>query len=138
MAADKQVLFLIVLRGSRPLRSSFFLLAVLLLFPALAARAGDGGAFVSQNVPTSMVAGQQYSVSVTMQNIGTTTWTDGSNYRLGFCHPQGNPQSTAVWSTPGNRVIQPLNVPPQGKVTFAFLVTAPAAAGTYNFQWQML
>ncbi len=85
-----------------------------------------------------MVAGQQYSVSVTMQNIGTTTWTDGNNYRLGFCHPQSTPQSTAVWSTPGNRVIQPLNVPPQGKVTFAFLVTAPAAAGTYNFQWQML
>jgi hypothetical protein len=32
-------------------------------------------AFVSQSVPSSMTAGQQYSVSVRMRNLGTMTWT---------------------------------------------------------------
>lgn len=120
--------------GLRPLRAVFSLLAALLLFPTLAARAQDNAAFVSQNVPTSMVAGQQYSVSVTMQNTGTTTWADGTSYHLG----SSNPQDNMIWNPPGNRVAQSLSVPPGDKVTYAFLVTAPATAGPYNFQWRML
>ncbi len=85
-----------------------------------------------------MVAGQQYSVSVTMQNNGSTTWTDSASYRLGSANPQNNTN----WQAPlnGNRVAPSLNVPPGGKVTFAFLVTAPSpsSATNYNFQWQML
>ena len=51
-------------------------LVLLLLTLAAGAAAGQNNAmFVSQNVPTVMVPGQIYSVSVTMQNTGTTTWT---------------------------------------------------------------
>jgi len=119
------------------LRASFLFVILLLLFPALSGRAQDNAAFVSQNVPTSMVGGQQYSVSVTMQNTGSTTWTDAANYNLGSSNPQDNTTWKTNWNN-GQRVHLPLNVPPGGKGTFAFLVTAPAAAGNLSFQWRMV
>lgn len=120
--------------GLRPLRSSFLLLAVLLLLlPALAVRAQDNAAFVSQNVPTAMVAGQPYSVSVTMQNTGSTTWTDGNGYSLGSSNPQDNYRWYGA-----TRIHRSVNVPPGGRVSYAFLAYTPATAGSYNFQWQMV
>ena len=97
---------------------------------------GSGGtqtnnaAFVSQTVPTSMTAGQSYSVSVTMQNTGTTTWST-STYKLG----SQNPQDNTTWGT--NRVNLPSSVAPNTNATFTFNVTAPTTTGTYNFQWKM-
>jgi Zn-dependent metalloprotease len=89
----------------------------------------NNATFVSQSVPTSMIAGQSYSVSVTMNNSGTTTWTPGV-HRLGSQNPENN-------STWGGRVDLPYSVAPGQNVTFYFTVTAPPA-GTYNFQWRML
>jgi hypothetical protein len=90
-------------------------------------------AFVSQSVPTSMVAGQPYGVSVTMQNTGTTTWTKSALYRLG----SQNPQDNGTWGV--SRVELPVDSVGQGvPVTFNFTVTAPSTAGSYNFQWRML
>jgi hypothetical protein len=90
--------------------------------------------FVSQSVPTSMIAGQSYGVSVTMQNTGTTTWTAADNYRLGSSNPRGNP----TWGM--NRVYLDAadTVAPGEQKTFSWAVTAPATPGPYNFQWQML
>src|SRR5207237_1324496 len=78
--------------------------------------------------------GQTYAVSVTMQNTGTTTWTAAGAYRLG----SQNPQDNTTWGT--NRVSLPSgsSVAPGANVTFSFNVTAPATAGTYNFQWRMV
>jgi thermolysin len=89
--------------------------------------------FVSQSVPTSMTAGQSYSVSVTMRNSGTKTWTSDV-YRLG----SQNPQDNTVWGF--NRVYLPTGttVPPGYDYTFYFTVTAPATTGSYNFQWRMV
>lgn len=89
--------------------------------------------FVSQSVPTSMTAGQSYSVSVTMRNSGSTTWTSDV-YRLGSQSPQDN----TVWGF--NRVYLPTGttVAPGYDYTFYFNVTAPATAGSYNFQWRMV
>lgn len=92
----------------------------------------NNSAFVSQTVPTTMVVGTTYSVSVTLQNTGDTTWTSAARYRLG---PQ-NPSETPIWNT--SRVALPASVPPGGTVTFNFNVIAPNVAGTYNFQWQMV
>jgi len=86
--------------------------------------------FISQSVPNTMLPGQTYSISITMQNVGPTTWTAGQSYRLGS---QGD---NAIWGT--TRVTVPYNVPPNGTVTFTFNVTAPATPGTYSFQWRML
>jgi alkylated DNA repair dioxygenase AlkB len=92
----------------------------------------NDAAFVSQIVPPSMAAGQPYLVSVTMQNVGTTTWTAASQYRLG----SQNPQDNTTWGL--GRIELPRDVPPGRTETFTFAVTAPAAIGTYDFQWRMV
>ncbi len=91
----------------------------------------NGSTFVSQSVPTSMTAGQSFSVTVTMKNTGTTTWTTGS-YKLG----SQNPQDNNTWGL--NRVSLSSSVLPNADATFTFNVTAPSTAGTYNFQWRMI
>jgi RHS repeat-associated protein len=96
------------------------------------ALAVNDAAFVSQNVPSVMVPGQLYSVSVTMQNTGDTTWDAASLYRLG----SQNPQDNSTWG--GARVELPGPVAPGAIVTLTFDVTAPATVGTYNFQWRMV
>lgn len=93
----------------------------------------DDAEFDDQDVPDTMVAGQKYTVSVSLKNAGTTTWSDESGYRLG----SQNPQDNATW---GGRVfIFPgKTVEPKKKITFGFTVTAPEKPGTYDFQWRML
>ncbi len=91
----------------------------------------DSAAFVSQSVPSSMTAGQSVSVSVTMQNNGTTTWAAGT-YKLG----SQNPQDNMTWGL--NRVNLASSVAPGANGVFTFNVTAPSTAGTYNFQWKMV
>lgn len=90
--------------------------------------------FISQSVPTSMVAGQRYPVSVTMKNTGTSTWTAANNYRLG----SQNPQDNLRWGT-GRVYLSPSDsIKPGANKTFYFTITAPSTPGTYNFQWKML
>jgi YD repeat-containing protein len=53
-------------------------------------QAGNAAQFVSQTVPSSMTAGQSYSVSVTMRNTGTNAWTSAGAYKLGSQNPENN------------------------------------------------
>lgn len=88
---------------------------------------------LAQSVPTQMSPGQSYAVSVTVRNTGITTWTFANTYRLG----SQNPQDNGTWAV--SRVPLPVaSVAPGGQVTFSFSVTAPATAGSYNFQWRMV
>ena len=80
----------------------------------------DNAKFVAQSVPAIMALGQSYAVSVTMQNTGNTTWTAGSQYRLG----SQNPQDNSTWGL--SRVNLPNDVAPGASVTLNFNVTAPA------------
>ena len=89
-------------------------------------------AFVGQGVPRIMVSFESYEVSITMRNTGNTTWTAGTNYRLGSQNPQDNTR----WGLA--RVELPHSVPPGGEVTFTFTVTPPRTIGNYNFQWRMV
>jgi Putative Ig domain/Matrixin/Fibronectin type III domain len=91
----------------------------------------NNAVFVTQSVPSSLAIRQTASVSVTMRNSGTTTWTAGT-YFLG----SQNPQDNTTWGL--NRVGLSTSVAPGANATFTFTVTAPATAGTYNFQWRML
>jgi hypothetical protein len=107
------------------------------LTPNIAVQVGSGGgtngaAFVSQNMPPSMTAGQSTLVSVTMLNTGTTTWT-APGYMLGSLNPQGN----ITWGL-SQVGLGGLSVAPGAQATFSFNVTAPATPGTYNFQWGMM
>lgn len=97
-----------------------------------AAPTSNNAAFVSQSVPATMAAGQSYPVTVTMTNTGTSPWTAAGNYKLG----SQNPQDNSAWGV--NRIALPASVAPGASATFSFTVTAPAAPGTYNFQWQMV
>ena len=89
-------------------------------------------AFVSQRVPDNMLAGQQYSASVTMRNTGSATWTEADSFRLG----SHNPQDNAVWGP--SRIFLSEAVAPGQLYTFTFPITAPATPNTYDFQWQMV
>lgn len=93
----------------------------------------DNAAFVSQNLPTSMIAGWSYPVTVAFQNTGNTVWTKTADYRLG----SQNPTDNLNWGF--NRVSIPFGDSISNGQTenFAFNVIAPINAGTYNFQWRM-
>ncbi len=91
----------------------------------------NGATFVSQSVPSTMTAGQNYTVSVTMNNSGTSTWTTDL-YKLG----SQNPQDNGTWGT--GRVYLSSAVAPGSNYTFTFTVTAPSTPATYNFQWRMV
>jgi hypothetical protein len=98
--------------------------------------------FVSQaNVPTSMIAGQQYTVSITMKNTGGKVWTASplsQQYSLGDANAGFS--DTTIWGVPLNRV--PLQsgeaVTLGAQKTFTFTVTAPSTPGTYQFIWQVV
>jgi len=93
----------------------------------------DDAQFVSQSIPSTMTAGRNYSVTVAMKNIGTTTWTSSGGYRL---NSRGSYDNT-TWVT--NRV--PLaageSVAPGQTKTFSFTMTAPATPTTYLSRWSL-
>lgn len=118
----------------RSLFSTPFAAAALCLLATTSASAADNAAFIAQTVPLALQPGQVGLVTVTMQNNGTTTWTQAAGYKLG----SQNPQDNLVWGlgrvdlAPGDAI-----APGQQK-TFTFNVTAPLGSGTYNVQWRMV
>jgi|GEM_PF-2027366 len=100
-----------------------------------AAQLVNNAAFVSQPaIPSTMTAGQTYSVSVTMKNTGTSIWTAADKYRLG----SQNPQDNSTWGLSRVNLDPGESIAPGQQKTFTFSIKAPATNGTYNFQWQML
>ncbi|MEN9841229.1 MAG: hypothetical protein RL376_1029 [Verrucomicrobiota bacterium] len=90
--------------------------------------------FIKQTVPARLAPGQVSPVSITLRNIGKTTWASGSGFKLGSQAVQDN----TLW-TGSNRVALTTSptAPGQDQV-FTFNITAPASPGTYSFQWLML
>lgn len=95
---------------------------------------GNSAQFVSQDVPSTMVAGQTYQVSITMRNVGSTTWVAQSNYRLGAQNPRDN----NIWDTSRAYLSSIDSVTTNQQKTFTFNIKAPSTPGNYNFQWKML
>ncbi len=87
--------------------------------------------FVSQQVPATVPVGAVVLVTETFKNTTPTTWQTSDGYTLQSAGPAGN----TTWSV--SPVPLPTSVAPGATVTFTFYITAPATAGTYNFQWQM-
>ena len=91
----------------------------------------DNAAFVSQVAPpATMVAGQSYPVSVTMQNTGASTWQAGTCQIL-----SENPRGSSAFG-PNTRPVVGA-VAPGGSTTVSFMAVAPPTPGVYNFQWTM-
>ena len=90
-------------------------------------------AIVAATVPSTMVAGQAYPVSVTVRNTGTRVWTSQLQYGLG-----AGPADT-TWGTPDHVWLAPGEaIGPDQIKTFSWTLTAPATPGPYNFNWQMV
>jgi hypothetical protein len=87
--------------------------------------------FVAQQVPAIVPAGATIQVTETFKNTTNGTWLPTDGYVLASAAPTGN----TTWGT--TSVALPNAVAPGDSVTFEFSVVAPAAVGTYNFQWQM-
>ncbi|MFY9571181.1 MAG: FG-GAP-like repeat-containing protein [Blastocatellia bacterium] len=96
----------------------------------LVGTAVDNSSFTTQSVPASISANGVRSVTVTMNNSGSTTWAAGTYY-LGSQNAQGN----TTWGS--NRVNLAAPIAPGGQATVTFNITAPSTPGSYNFQWQM-
>jgi Putative Ig domain/Matrixin/Ig-like domain from next to BRCA1 gene len=92
---------------------------------------GPNAQFLLQNLPATWVAGQTYTVTISMKNTGTVAWTT-STFKLASQSPADNMN----WGR--NRVVLSKSILPGVSVAFSFTVTAPTTAGTYNFQWQMI
>ncbi len=90
--------------------------------------------FVSQNVPTTMDAGETAQVSVTFKNTGTTTWTRAGLFKIGSRNPADNTR----WGMSRVLLDPSDSIAPTQQKTFSFTITAPSDPGLYNFQWQML
>ncbi|MEZ0474773.1 hypothetical protein AB6713_09090 [Luteimonas sp. B3_2_R+30] len=88
--------------------------------------------FVSQSVPSTMIAGQTYSVSVTMRNdSGDHSWKSSE----GFYLRTSNPPHQNVWGL--GKVAVPGTVAPGAAATFNFTVRAPSTPGSYPFRWRL-
>src|SRR5271157_2755527 len=87
-------------------------------------------------VPSTVTAGQIFTVTIQFQNTGALTWQGASSnpsnpYRLGAV------VDTYTWAP------QPIELPasqiiPGQTAVFTFTVTAPATGGSYAFSWRML
>jgi hypothetical protein len=87
--------------------------------------------FISQSVPSFMLAGSSTIVTVAMRNTGTNTWTDAAGYKLGSQIPENN----TYWGL--NRLSVPQSVASGGDAQFIFAASAPSTTGIYRFQWMM-
>jgi len=92
-------------------------------------------------VPTTLHVGETSTATVSMTNLGLTTWFPAAGtcagcpvYRLG----SQNPQDNTIWGLNRVNIAPTATVPPGNTYNFTFSITAPTTPGTYNFQWRMV
>lgn len=92
----------------------------------------DNAIVLDNTIPSTQYAGRMVTVTVTVKNTGSTTWSEAGGYRLGAVD-----DSDPFYS--GTRVTLPAgtNVAPGQTYTFSFTMTAPAA-GSYVTDWRMV
>jgi hypothetical protein len=94
----------------------------------------DASQIIAVNIPANAGPGQQFSGTITIKNVGDTTWTTGGNdpYLLGA----QDPQDTDRWG--GDRRPLPHDVAPGDTVVVTLSLTAPVAEDTYPCSWKLL
>jgi len=110
----------------------FSILTAIIFFSINTIQAQNDSKFISQSVPQEIEAGEQFDISISFENTGTTTWSDAELYHLG----SQNPQDNFNWGV--NRLFLPCDVLPGEQVTITATLTAPSTIGMYYFQWQMV
>lgn len=92
----------------------------------------DNASFVTQNIPSSMKAGQTYTVNATFKNTGTTIWAASTGVKLGTA------SVASVWGSNRWSLNMIEKIQPGASKTFSFNVKAPATPGMYPLQVQMI
>jgi hypothetical protein len=90
----------------------------------------DNSKFVNQSIPDQMAPGQGYTLIVTYENNGTTSWVPGE-YRLRVLSDNEN-----VWSISDMDLTQ--TVEPGNTASFNVAVKSPSSDGVYPFYTQLL
>jgi hypothetical protein len=92
---------------------------------------------VSKTAPASTDArpGETVTVAVAVQNEGVRPWEPGEGFMLGY-HLYAADGSTITYD--GARTPLPGAVAPGEALTLEALITAPAEAGTYTVEWDMV
>ncbi|MEK7618295.1 MAG: LamG domain-containing protein, partial [Patescibacteria group bacterium] len=93
---------------------------------------------VSTNFSASVTAGQNFSGTVVVRNIGSNSWHNTAPNQYGLTSPQGS-----LWTTTGPFSTQWLGmpftpVPSNTDVTFNVNATATTTPGSYSYNFQML
>jgi len=93
---------------------------------------GNNAEFVSQTVQEQYYAGNVHAVSITLTNVGTTTWTQATHRLVSM-----NPYANDTWGRTDVKLPTGVTVAPGATYTFNFNITVPSRPSRYNFQWQM-
>ncbi|HZX80087.1 MAG TPA: Ig-like domain-containing protein [Lysobacter sp.] len=88
--------------------------------------------FLGQSVPTTVLKGSAFPVSLQFRNDGTAVWRNADSYRLG----SRNPENNFTWGA--SRAPLAADVTSGATANVQFNATAPSTDGVYAFQWQML
>ena len=83
-------------------------------------------------LPSKMAAGGTATVTVTMMNTGTTTWSSPAGYNLGSWDRSDKDR----WGV--RRAAVAGSVAPNETADFTFTVTAPQTPGVHPFTWRMV
>lgn len=93
------------------------------------------------DVPTSLLAGQQFEATITMNNNSRRTWSNMRNTRLSQ-GPYGlgsqGPQDNTIWGTNRAEFNASGDVLPSQRGIFKIRATAPTTLGSQTFKWQMV
>ena len=89
---------------------------------------------VAAEIPTEVGVRDTFTISVTVRNTGSTTWSPQSRHRLG----SWNPMDDMTWGSNRQLMAAGASVAPGGSYTFRGSVTAPSSPGAYTMQWRML
>jgi hypothetical protein len=101
---------------------------------AMTSNQPDNAKIVTHSFPDTIVAGQNYSVTVTVMNTGTNTWTPGANYSLGAVDDwSGSEETFWIIKTP---IATP--VAPGQTYNFSFVFSAPTNATNNDLKCQMV
>jgi hypothetical protein len=89
--------------------------------------------FVSQsNIPKVLDKGEVMSVSITMRNIGTSTWTKADLFKLGSVDDKDALGLIRVELEASDAIA------PNEEKTFTFNITGTNIPGVYDFRWRMI
>ena len=72
--------------------------------------------------------------NIRIKNTCKTSWTKAEGFKLG----SQNPRENTIWGLKFIDLSNDEKIDPGQEKTFSFEITAPSAAGKYNFRWRMM